>query len=163
MTERQPRADRPGGSGLACREVRPGHLSLAVPCSHPGCGRQAALVELIASGTPHPDDAFLLRDVLEGGATGAMGQFILKDFTAPSFPNFSMPLSAAEFAEAASAVRAADLVALGALREGYVPFLCTRCELPYCGPHLDLQMFWDWGPDYWTGTCPRGHHHFIDH
>jgi hypothetical protein len=147
--------------------VYPGYLSATVGCQHPGCANLAAVVRLIAKGTPHPDDAVLFRSLTESKNFGGVGQIILRyphDLGVPGVPNVSMPVTADRYPAIDQALRSAVLAALHSLSEDYAPFLCTTCPGAFCAPHLRLVEVWDEaGPDFWTGTCPGGHRQFIDH
>jgi hypothetical protein len=153
---------------IDCIEVTPGHLSATFSCQHPACSRIAASVELILKGTPHPDDQFLHRAILEDDRLGGVGQIIIKkflqDYRIGHVTNWSMPLSPTGYQQIAVALRSGDLETLYALDKDYAPFYCTRCPGIFCALHYHLEEVWDEGGlDYWHGTCPYGHGKFIDH
>ena len=137
-----------------------GHISATFNCQYPECSNIAASVELISKGTPHPDDQFLHRELLEGESIGGVGQIIIKGF----LQNCSMPLAPTTYQQVAAALRSGDLEVLYTLNKDYAPFYCRRCPGVFCAPHYDLEEVWDEaGPDYWHGACPNGHGKFIDH
>ncbi|GLV55474.1 hypothetical protein KDH_23180 [Dictyobacter sp. S3.2.2.5] len=153
---------------FSCTEVAPGHLSATFGCQHPACSSAAALVELVVKGTPHPDDHFLHRDILEAARVSGAGQIIVKgfiqDYRVRRVTNYSMPLSPTATQQVAAGLRSGDPAALYELEKDYAPFYCTQCAGVFCALRYHLEEVWDEaGPDFWHGTCPYGHRKFIDH
>src|SRR5258708_28743969 len=115
--QEQPHPDPIAAPRISCIEVTPGYLSATFGCQHPACSSTAATVELIAKGTPHADDQFLQRELLEGDVIGGVGQIILKGFLRDS--NYSMPLSPTDYQQVAAVLRSCNLATPYALKQDY--------------------------------------------
>lgn len=126
------------------------------PCGFAGCDRVAATVEVVPAGRPYADRR---HDLIHTVLPGAPGTLRISGFL--PWTNVSMPV--ADLAAAAGAVRDLDGGALRRLDRDLAPFYCRHCDRSYCGDHWRLRPSFDVGFDYWSGTCPEGHRHVIDH
>jgi hypothetical protein len=142
-----------GDTGRVEDSVR---LRVAFPCLHEGCPRTAATVEVTRRGQLYIDEE---QDIIYRIFPEAQGTIRVNGF----LPYTSFSTQVTDFAAAATAVRAVDAAALHAVDRTWVPFYCHQCDRSFCGEHWDLKATFDWGFDYYSGTCPVGHPHFIDH
>lgn len=117
------------------------------------------MVELVPNGARYADgDADPLHRLQPSGR----GTFRLSGFL--PYTNYS--LTVADYETTVAAVRDAGDGADGVLHEingEYAPFFCRHCHRSYCGDHWNLTATFDYGFDYYSGTCPYGHRKFIDH
>jgi hypothetical protein len=131
-------------------------LRVAFPCQHEGCPRAAATVEVIRRGQLYIDEE---QDVIYRIFPEAQGTIRVDGF----LPYTSFSTHVTDFAAVTTAARAVDAAALHAVDRTWVPFYCHQCDRSFCGEHWDLKATFNWGFDYYSGTCPAGHPHFIDH
>lgn len=131
-------------------------LRVAFRCQHEGCPRTAAIIEVIRRGQLYIDEE---QDIIYRIFPEAQGTIRVNDF----LPYTSFSTHVMNLAAAAEAVRAIDATALHAVDRTWVPFYCHKCDRSFCGEHWNLTATFDWGFDYYSGTCPVGHPHFIDH
>ena len=131
-------------------------LRVAFPCQHEGCQRVAAIVEVTRRGQLYIDEE---QDILYRIFPEAQGTIRLNGFL--PYSRFSAHVT--DLAATAGAVQAIDAVALHSVDRTWVPFYCHQCDRCFCGEHWNLEATFDWGFDYYSGTCPVGHPHFIDH
>jgi hypothetical protein len=124
----------------------PQRLRFEIACQFPECGEVAAVVELVAAGGTWSD-----------GAALHLSRFL--PFTGGAMPVLRYDATVAAVLDAGD-----DAVAvLRRINEDYAPFFCDTCHRSYCAQHWNLEPVFDFGFDYYTGTCPVGHAHFIDH
>src|SRR5690606_11783192 len=123
-----------GPLGAVTTEPAPGHTSTMFSCQRPGCDRSAGWVAVIARDTPHPDDAVLHRDVLEGPEHA--GQVLFGGFLDV---NQSQPVGPDAFARVRAALRDGDVLALWEESDEFVPFYCVRCRAAYCAADSALE------------------------
>ncbi len=121
-----------------------------------GCTAVAATVDVIPRGQAYPEGAHdPVPEVFpEVGGTVRVTGFL---------PYTGFSTAVPDLAAAVAAVRAVDAGALHALDHAWTPFYCRHCDRSYCGEHWDLHPVFDWGFDYYRGSCPAGHPHMIDH
>jgi hypothetical protein len=134
----------------------PVRLRVAFPCQYEGCQRVAATVEVTRRGQLYIDEE---QDVIYRIFPEAQGTIRVHGF----LPYTSFSTHVTDFAAIATAARAVDATALHAVDRSWVPFYCHQCDRSFCGEHWDLKATFDWGFDYYSGACPVGHPHFIDH
>ncbi|MGH8966261.1 MAG: hypothetical protein ACRDXB_13165 [Actinomycetes bacterium] len=116
----------------------------------------AASVEVIRRGQLYIDED---QDIIYRIFPEAQGMIRINGFL--PYTGFSTHVT--DHARTASAVRAIDAAALFAVDRSWVPFYCQHCDRSFCGEHWKLKAIFDWGFDHYSGTCPVGHPHFIDH
>jgi hypothetical protein len=134
----------------------PVRLRTAFPCQHEGCPRAAATIEVTRRGQLYIDEE---QDIIYRIFPEAQGTIGVNGF----LPYTSFSTHVTDFTVVTTAVRAVDAAALHAVDRTWVPFYCHQCNRSFCGEHWDLKATFDWGFDYYSGTCPVGHPHFIDH
>ncbi|MGH4009737.1 MAG: hypothetical protein ACRDTH_16575 [Pseudonocardiaceae bacterium] len=134
----------------------PVRLRVAFPCQHENCQRAAAIVEVTRRGQLFIDEE---QDIIYRIFPQAQGTIRVTGF----LPYTSFSTQITDLAATAGAVRALDAAALHAADRTWVPFYCHQCDRSFCGEHWSLKPTFDWGFDYYSGTCPVGHPHFIDH
>jgi hypothetical protein len=146
-------------AGLASDTVRvedSARLRVAFPCQHEGCPRAAAIIEVTRRGQLYIAEE---QDILYRIFPEAQGTVRVNGF----LPYTSFSTHVMDFAATADAVRAIDAAALHVVDRTWVPFYCHECDRSFCGEHWNLRAIFDWGFDYYSGTCPVGHQHFIGH
>ena len=131
-------------------------LRIAFPCQYEGCPRTAAIVEVSRRGQLYVNDE---QDIIYRIFPSAQGTIRITGFLpytsfASQVPNLTATIDAA---------RAIDADALYALDRSWVPFYCLHCQRSFCTEHWTLKPTFNWGFDHYSGTCPVGHSHFIDH
>ncbi len=131
-------------------------LRVAFPCQHEGCRRAAAILEVIRRGQLYIDEE---QDIIYRIFPEAQGVIRMNGF----LPYTSFSAQVTNFAATTDALRAIDAAALHTMERTWVPFYCHQCERSFCGEHWNLTAAFDWGFDHYSGTCPVGHSHFIDH
>lgn len=131
-------------------------LRVAFPCQHAGCPRVAATVEVSGRGRLYINDE---QDIIYRVFPEAQGTIRITGFL--PYTNFSSQVT--NLAATLQAVRDIDASALYALEQTWVPFYCRHCDRSFCTEHWQLTPTFDWGFDFYSGTCPVGHPHFIDH
>lgn len=99
------------------------------------------------------------QDIIYRVFPGAQGTIRTIGFL--QYTSFATQVS--DHAATAGAVRALDAAALHALDRAWAPFYCHSCDRSFCAEHWNLRATFDWGFQYYSGTCPAGHPHFIDH
>jgi hypothetical protein len=134
----------------------PERLRIAFPCQHEGCARAAGIVEVSRRGQLYVNDE---QDILYRIFPGAQGAIRITGFL--PYTNFSRQV--VNLAVTIQAARTTDAAALHALNQTWVPFYCPRCDRSFCAEHWALTPTFNWGFDHYSGTCPAGHPHFIDH
>ncbi len=134
----------------------PVRLRVAFPCQHEGCQRIAAIVEVIRRGQLYVDEE---QDVLYRIFPEAQGTLRISGF----LPYTSFSTQVNNVAATTGAVQVTDTAALHAMDRTWVPFYCQHCDRSFCGEHWNLKPTFDWGFDFYSGTCPAGHAHFINH
>jgi hypothetical protein len=134
----------------------PVRLRTAFPCQYEDCQRTAAIVEVIRRGQLYIDGE---QDIIYRIFPETQGMIRVNGF----LPYTSFSTHVTDLATTADAVRAIDAAALHAMQRTWVPFYCHQCGRSFCGEHWNLKATFDWGFDYYSGTCPVGHPHFIDH
>jgi len=134
----------------------PGRLRIAFPCQHNDCRRTAAVVEVNRRGRLYVNDeqAIIYRIFPDAQGTIRITGFL-------PYTNFCSQV--ANLAATIHAARAVDAAGLYALDRSWVPFYCPGCERSFCGQHWQLKPTFQWDFDHYSGTCPAGHPHFIDH
>lgn len=134
----------------------PARLRVAFPCQHADCRHAAAIVEVTRRGQLYIDaDQKTIYRVFPGAqGTIRITGFLPYTSFATRVPNLAVTLGA---------VRTLDTAALHALDRSWVPFYCQQCDRSFCGTHWDLTPAFTWGFDHYSGTCPSGHPHVIDH
>lgn len=133
-----------------------GRLRVGFPCQHDGCPRVAAIVEVSRRGRLYVDDE---QDIIYRVFPDAQGTIRITGFL--PYTNFSSQVN--DLAATIQAVRTIDAAALHALDQTWVPFYCPECGRSFCAEHWELTPKFNWGFDHYSGTCPVGHPHFIDH
>lgn len=133
-----------------------GRLRVAFPCQHDGCPRAAAIVEVSRRGKLYVNDD---QDIIYRVFPDAQGTIRITGFL--PYTNFSSQVT--DLAATSQAARTIDAAALHALDQTWVPFYCPQCGRSFCAEHWELTPTFDWGFDHYSGTCPVGHPHFIDH
>lgn len=131
-------------------------LRIAFPCQHDGCPRAAAIVEVSRRGQLFVDEE---QDIIYRVFPDARGTIRITGFL--PYTNFSHQVT--NVAATIQAARAVDAAALHALDDTWVPFYCRQCGRSFCAEHWELTPSFNWGFDHYSGTCPVGHSHFIDH
>jgi hypothetical protein len=134
----------------------PARLRVAFPCQHKDCRRAAAIVEVTRRGQLYIDAE---QDIIYRVFPEAQGTIRITGF----LPYTSFSTRVPNLAATVSAVRTIDAAALHALDRAWVPFYCHQCDRSFCSEHWDLKPIFDWGFDHYSGACPIGHPHFIDH
>lgn len=134
----------------------PGRLRVAFPCQHDGCPRAAATVEVSRRGKLYVNDE---QDIIYRVFPEAQGTIRITGFL--PYTNFSSQVT--NLAATIQAARTIDAAALHALDQTWVPFYCPQCGRSFCAEHWELTPKFNWGFDHYSGTCPVGHPHFIDH
>ena len=134
----------------------PVRLRVAFPCQHGECRRAAAIVEVIRRGQLYVDQE---QDIIYRIFPDAQGAIRITGF----LPYTNLCTKVTNLVAAISAVRAIDAAALRALNQAWVPFYCHHCGRSFCADHWNLEPAFNWGFDHYSGTCPVGHPHFIDH
>jgi hypothetical protein len=134
----------------------PARLRVAFPCQHRDCQRAAALVEVTRRGQLYIDAE---QDIIYRVFPDAQGTIRITGF----LPYTSFSTRILNLAATLDAVHAIDAAALHALDQTCVPFYCPRCDRSFCSKHWDLTPTFSWGFDHYSGSCPIGHPHFIDH
>ncbi|MDQ3826078.1 MAG: hypothetical protein M3325_10215 [Actinomycetota bacterium] len=134
----------------------PARLSIAFPCQHDGCPRAAAIVEVSRRGQLYVNDE---QHIIYRVFPEAQGTIRITGF----LPYTSFCRRVTNLAATIQAARAIDAAALHALDQTWVPFYCSRCDHSFCAEHWVLQPTFNWGFDHYSGSCPDGHPHFIDH
>jgi hypothetical protein len=134
----------------------PVRLRVAFPCQREACQHAAAIVEVIRRGQLYVDDE---QDILYRIFPDAQGTLRLSGF----LPYTSFSTQVINLAATLGAVRGTNAAALHAMDRTWVPFYCQLCERSFCGEHWNLKATFGWGFDFYSGTCPVGHAHFIDH
>ena len=155
---RAPRND-PAMAGGRQLQVR-----AAIPCGFRRCGQTAAIIELVPKGVAYADGQ---QDLLHEFSDDycSRGTFRVSQF----LPYVDYSMDVPDYEAAVAAVRRAGRGGLPALlyrlnSKEYAPFFCGMCGLPYCKSHWNLRpVFDECGFDFYTGSCPVGHKHFIDH
>ncbi len=115
-----------------------------------------AIIEVTRRGQLYVDEE---QDILYRIFPDAQGTLRLSGFL--PYTNFSTQVT--DHAATAGAVRVIDAAALHAIDRAWVPFYCRRCDRSFCGEHWNLKATFDWGFDFYSGTCPVGHSHVINH
>ncbi|MGH3973945.1 MAG: hypothetical protein ACRDS9_11580 [Pseudonocardiaceae bacterium] len=146
----------PGWQATLVGVENPVRLRVAFPCQHEGCLRTAATVEVTRRGQLYIDEE---QDIIYRIFPDAQGTIRINGFL--PYTGFSTHVT--DLATTAGAVRAVDAAALFAVDRTWVPFYCRDCDRSFCGEHWNLKATFDWGFDYYSGTCPVGHPHFINH
>ncbi len=131
-------------------------LRVAFPCQQDDCRRAAAIVEVIRRGQLYIDQE---QNTIYRIFPDAQGTIRISGF----LPYTSLSTQVPNLTAAVDAVRAADAAALYALHRTWAPFYCNQCDRTFCGDHWNLTPAFSWGFDHYSGTCPVGHPHFIDH
>jgi hypothetical protein len=131
-------------------------LRVGFPCQYEGCPRTAAVVEVSRRGQLFVNDE---QDIIYRIFPAAQGTIRVTGF----LPYTSLSNQVPNLAATIAAARAVDAGTLWALDQSWVPFYCPRCERSFCTEHWALQPSFNWGFDHYSGTCPAGHPHFIDH
>ncbi len=134
----------------------PARLRIAFPCQFGGCPRTAAIVEVSRRGQLFVNDE---QDIIYRIFPGAQGTIRVTGF----LPYTSFASQVPDLAATINAADAVDAGALRALDKTWVPFYCPHCDHSFCAEHWALKPIFDWGFDHYSGTCPVGHPHFIDH
>ena len=134
----------------------PARLRVTFPCQHEDCPRPAATVEVTRRGQLYINDE---QDIIYRIFPNTQGTIQITGF----LPYTSFTTRVTNLAATTDAVRATDAAALHNLNQAWVPFYCHDCNRSFCGEHWDLKPTFSWGFDHYSGTCPRGHPHFIDH
>jgi hypothetical protein len=134
----------------------PARLRIPFPCQHEGCLRAAAIVEVSRRGQLYINDE---QDIIYRVFPDAQGTIRIIGF----LPYTSFASQVPDLAATILAVQAIDAAALYALDRTWIPFYCPRCDRSFCEDHWNLKPTFDWGFDHYSGTCPVGHPHFIDH
>jgi hypothetical protein len=134
----------------------PTRLRVAFPCQHEGCARAAAVVEVSRRGQLYINDE---QDIIYRIFPDTQGTIRITGF----LPYTSFATQVPNLAAVILAVRSIDAAALHALDRTWIPFYCPHCDRSFCGEHWDLKPTFNWGFDHYSGTCPAGHPHFIDH
>jgi hypothetical protein len=134
----------------------PARLRIPFPCQHDGCLRAAAIVEVSRRGQLYINDE---QDIIYRVFPDAQGTIRIIGF----LPYTSFASQVPDLAATILAVQAIDAAALYALDRTWIPFYCPDCDRSFCGDHWNLKPTFDWGFDHYSGTCPVGHPHFIDH
>ncbi|WP_330182752.1 hypothetical protein OHB26_03270 [Nocardia sp. NBC_01503] len=141
---------------------QPPRVWAEIPCGYEGCGRTAAVIELIPRGAAYADGRTDILHELNIPGLSELGTFRLSGFL--PFTGFSTHV--ARYEAVVAAVRGAgdrvDAV-LHALAKEYAPYFCATCDRSYCEAHWNLHAVFDYGFDYYTGACLFGHKKFIDH
>jgi hypothetical protein len=126
------------------------------PCQHEDCAHTAAVVEVSRRGQLYINDE---QDIIYRIFPDAQGTIRITGF----LPYTSFCNQVHNLAATLRAARAIDAAALHALDRTWVPFYCPQCDRSFCGGHWNLKPTFGWGFDYYSGTCPVGHPHVIDH
>lgn len=134
----------------------PTRVRIGFPCEYDGCRREAAVVEVTRRGRLYVDED---QDMLYRIFPKAQGTIRVSGF----LPYTNLCDRVADIGVTIDAVRSTDTATLYSLRSEWVPFYCRHCDRSFCGAHWNLKATFDWGFDYYSGTCPAGHPHFIDH
>lgn len=134
----------------------PARLRVAFPCQHDGCSRAAAIVEVNRRGKLYVNDE---QDIIYRVFPEAQGTIRITGFL--PYTNFSSQVT--DLAATIKAARTIDAAALHALDQTWVPFYCPQCGRSFCAEHWELAPKFDWGFSHYSGTCPVGHPHVIDH
>ena len=134
----------------------PARLRATFSCQYDGCPRTAAIVEVSRRGQLFVNDEqdIIYRIFPEAQGTIRVTGFLPYTSFSSQVPNLAATLDAA---------RATDAGALRALHQTWVPFYCPNCDRSFCTEHWALKPTFNWGFDHYSGTCPVGHPHFIDH
>jgi hypothetical protein len=136
--------------------VDSGRVRGMFPCQDGECARAAAVVEVSRRGQLYINDE---QDIIYRVFPDAQGTIRIIGFL--PYTNFCSQVP--NLAATIRAVRAVDAAALHALDRTWVPFYCSQCDRSFCGGHWNLTPTFGWGFDYYSGTCPVGHPHVIDH
>lgn len=131
-------------------------LRVSFPCQYEGCPKTAAMVEVSRRGQLFVNDE---QDVIYRIFPAAQGTIRVTDF----LPYTTFSSRVPDYAATAQAARAIDASALHALDHTWVPFYCPHCERSFCTEHWALTPHFNWGFDHYSGTCPIGHPHTINH
>jgi hypothetical protein len=131
-------------------------LRVAFPCQYEGCPRTAATVEVTRRGQLYIDEE---QEIIYRIFPDAQGTIRINGFL--PYTGFSTHVT--DLVTTADAVRAADAAALFVVDRTWVPFYCHHCDRSFCGQHWNLKATFNWGFDHYSGTCPVGHPHFINH
>jgi hypothetical protein len=134
----------------------PARLRISFPCQYDGCARTAAIVEVSRRGQLYVNDE---QDIIYRIFPEAQGTIRITGF----LPYTSFSSRVCNLSATIGAARASDAGALRALDQSWVPFYCPRCDRSFCTEHWSLKPIFNWAFDHYSGTCPAGHPHFIDH
>ncbi|HEX4103780.1 MAG: hypothetical protein WAN20_06370 [Pseudonocardiaceae bacterium] len=134
----------------------PARLRIPFPCQHDGCPRAAAIVEVSRRGQLYINDE---QDIIYRVFPDAQGTIRIIGF----LPYTSFASQIPDLAATVLAVRTIDAAGLYALDRTWIPFYCPQCDRSFCEEHWNLEPSFNWGFDHYSGTCPAGHPHFIDH
>lgn len=134
----------------------PARLRCTFPCQYQGCPRRAAVVEVSRRGQLLVSDE---QDIIYRVFPEAQGTIRVTGFL--PYTNFSSQVP--DLSATIRAARAIDAGRLRALDATWVPFYCPHCDRSFCTEHWALTPSFSWGFDHYSGTCPAGHPHFIDH
>jgi hypothetical protein len=148
--------------------VEPGLTRATFRCD--ACGEPAAIVELVAKDTAHPEDDKMNRQLED--YFGAVGSIVIRDFLTMFgiTLNVSKYVSPGDYDALERALAKCDARALHRLYPNedskIASFYCRECEAPYCRKHWQLEEVIEEDMsyvDYWLGQCPNGHDLMIDH
>lgn len=131
-------------------------LRVAFPCQHGGCRRTAAIVEVSRRGQLYLSDE---QSTIYRIFPDAQGTIRLSGF----LPYTSFSARVLDLGATMNAVQAIDAAALHALDGTWTPFYCPPCDRSFCAEHWNLKPSFGWAFEHYSGTCPAGHPHFIDH
>jgi hypothetical protein len=131
-------------------------VRVAFPCEQEDCLREAATVEVTRRGQLYIDEDqdMIYRIFPSAQGTIRVTGFLLYTNVCDRVPDIKATLAA---------VHAIDTAALYAMRREWVPFYCSECGRSFCGEHWNLKATFDWGFDFYSGTCPVGHPHVVGH
>jgi hypothetical protein len=133
-----------------------GRLRIAFPCQYQNCPRTAAIVEVNRRGQLYVSDE---QNIIYRVFPTAQGTIRITGF----LPYTSFSRQVANLAATIHATRTIDAAALHALDHTWVPFYCPRCERSFCAQHWRLKPTFSWAFDHYSGTCPVGHPHVVNH
>lgn len=134
----------------------PARLRIAFPCQHEGCSRTAAIVEVSRRGQLYINDD---QDIIYRIFPDAQGTIRITGF----LPYTSCSSQVTDITATIRAACAIDAAALHALDQNWVPFYCPHCDRSFCAEHWQLTPRFNWAFDHYSGTCPVGHPHVINH
>ncbi len=132
----------------------PVRLRATFPCQRDDCQRAAAIVEVTRRGQLYVDGE---QDILYRIFPQAQGTLRVTGF----LPYTGFSTQVINLVATAGAVRVIDAAALHAMDRNLGSVLLPALQPFICVEHWNLKATFDWGFDFYSGTCPVGHSHFI--